>query len=95
MIYSWILFFFITTMFCSFILIFTYFIIYFNYYNLILNIISIRYNYMKTECLDNFYKDLDNEISKEYSIKIKNLIDANNLDPETLAQLIEKEVNHV
>ncbi|WP_295723207.1 hypothetical protein [uncultured Methanobrevibacter sp.] len=50
---------------------------------------------MKTECLDNFYKDLDNEISKEYSIKIKNLIDANNLDPETLAQLIEKEVNHV
>ncbi len=50
---------------------------------------------MKTECLDNFYKDLDKEINKEYCIKIKDLIDADKLDPETLAQLIEKEVNNV
>lgn len=46
---------------------------------------------MKTECLDNFYKDLDKEINKEYCIKIKDLIDADKLDPETLAQLIEEE----
>ncbi len=49
---------------------------------------------MKTECLDNFYNDLDKEINKEYCIKIKDLIDADKLDPETLAHLIEKEVNH-
>ena len=46
---------------------------------------------MKTECLDNFYKDLDKEINKEYYIKINDLIDADKLDPETLYQLIEEE----
>ena len=49
---------------------------------------------MKTECLDNFYNDLDKEISKERCIKIKKLIDEEDLDTETLTQLIEKEVNH-
>ena len=39
---------------------------------------------MKTECLDNFYKDLDKEINKEYCIKIKNLIDADKLVEKVL-----------
>ena len=47
---------------------------------------------MKTKCLDDFFKSLESEISKEYADSIRKLIDNNNLNEKTLSELVIKEV---
>ena len=49
---------------------------------------------MKNKCLDDFIKSLQKEVSKTYSTSIEELINKNDLSEDSLAKLIEKEVNH-
>ena len=48
---------------------------------------------MKTKCLDEFYKYLKNNINQNYSDKIQNLIENENLTQDELSKLIELEAS--
>lgn len=47
---------------------------------------------MRTKCLNDFYKSLENEFSKEYIESLKTLIDEDKLSEVSLTDLITKEV---
>ena len=45
---------------------------------------------MKTKCLDDFYNAIETDISKEFSLEIKNLIEKEELTSDKLTEIIEK-----
>ena len=46
---------------------------------------------MKTRCLDDFLKSLENEVSAGFANELKVLIDTDDLSEESLTELIERE----